>query len=175
MPAWVVIYRRHLREPRKSNLPRALGAIGDSGPAGKDAILLSLFDFRLSTFDFQLSTFNLRIAPSPTLLALCPKSVKQVSSHQSLPRSFLKLPGCVPTIPKNGTLLSTLATITQVLSFQILAHSFALFCTHRKFNSFLFKRFRTLCQKHRGWGRGWPNVEEIEPRETNIPVARPNR
>src|SRR6266436_1243138 len=156
MVAWVVIDRRHLRQPRKSHLPRALRANG-------------------SPFDFQLSTFNLRIAPSPTLLALCPKSVKQVSSHQSLPRSFLKLPGCVPTIPKNGTLLSTLATITQVLSFQILAHSFALFCTHRKFNSFLFKRFRTLCQKHRGWGRGWPNVEEIEPRETNIPVARPNR
>src|SRR5437899_9883833 len=56
--------------------------------------------FLSSTFDFQLSTFNLRIAPSPTLLALCPKSVKQVSSHQSLPHSFLKLPECVPTIPK---------------------------------------------------------------------------
>ena len=91
MLAWVVIDRRHLRQPRKSHLPRVLGAIGDSGPAGKDTIL---------TFSLRLSTFNLRIAPSPTLLALCPKSVKQVSSHQSLPHSFLKLPGCVPTIPK---------------------------------------------------------------------------
>src|SRR6266446_4172573 len=74
MLAWVVIDRRHLRQPRKSHLPRALRANG-------------------SPFDFQLSTFNIR-------LALCPKSVKQVSSHQSLPPSFLKLPGCVPTIPK---------------------------------------------------------------------------
>src|SRR5260370_28952275 len=129
MVAWVVIYRRHVRQPRKSHLPSALGAIGDSGPAGKDAILLSLFDF-------QLSTFNLRIAPSPTLLALYPKSVKQVSSHQSLPHSFLKLPGCVPTIPKNGTLLSTLATITQVLSFQILAHSLRFFALTEKATRF---------------------------------------
>jgi len=140
-----VIDRRHLRQPRKSHLPRVLGAIGDSGPAGKDTILLSLFNF-------QLSTFNLRIAPSPTLLALCPKSVKQVSSHQSLPHSFLKLPGVCANNSQNGTLLSTLATITQVLSFQILAHSFALFRTHAKSNSFLFKRFRTLCQKTPGGG-----------------------
>src|SRR2546422_9863493 len=132
MLAWVVIYRRHLRQPRKSHLPRALRANG-------------------SPFDSQLSTFNLRIAPSPTLLALCPKSVKQVSSHQSLPHSFLKLPGCANN-SQNATLLSTLATITQVLSFQILAHSFALFRTHAKSNSFLFKRFRTLCQKTPGGG-----------------------
>jgi len=54
MVAWVVIYRRHLRQPRKSHLPRALGAIGDSGPAGKDAILLSLFDFQLLTSESLL-------------------------------------------------------------------------------------------------------------------------
>src|SRR6266851_3299707 len=33
------------------------------------------------------------------------------------------------------------------LSYQTLAHSLALFCTLQKFNSFLFKRFRTLRQK----------------------------
>src|SRR5713101_8046147 len=43
---------------------------------------------------------------------------------------------------------------TYPLSFQILAHSFALFCTQQKFNSFLFKRFRTLCEKHPGVGVG---------------------
>jgi hypothetical protein len=32
------------------------------------------------------------------------------------------------------------------------AHTFALFCAHQKFNSFLFKRFRTLCKKHPGVG-----------------------
>jgi hypothetical protein len=29
---------------------------------------------------------------------------------------------------------------------------FCAFCTLQKLNSFLFKRFRTLCQKYRGWG-----------------------
>ena len=38
------------------------------------------------------------------------------------------------------------------LSFHILAHSFALFCTRAKINPFLFNRFRTLCAKHPGWG-----------------------
>jgi hypothetical protein len=33
------------------------------------------------------------------------------------------------------------------LSFHTLGHSFALFCTPRKLNSFIFKRFRTLRQK----------------------------
>ncbi len=43
---------------------------------------------------------------------------------------------------------------TQVLSFQILPHSFAHFCVHAKFNPFLFKRFLTLCQeKTRGVGQ----------------------
>jgi len=35
----------------------------------------------------------------------------------------------------------------QVLSFQILAHSFALFCTLAKLNPFPFKQLRTLCRK----------------------------
>ena len=38
------------------------------------------------------------------------------------------------------------------LSSHTLAHSFALFCTPQNFNSFLFRRFRTLCSKYRGWG-----------------------
>ena len=41
---------------------------------------------------------------------------------------------------------------TQVLSFHILAHSFAHFCNLAKLNSFLLKRFRTLCQKPPGVG-----------------------
>src|ERR1700682_2981301 len=36
--------------------------------------------------------------------------------------------------------------------FHTLAHSFALFCSLQKLNPFVFKRFRTLCKKHRGWG-----------------------
>ena len=33
-----------------------------------------------------------------------------------------------------------------------LLHFFALFCTGQRLNSFVFNQFRTLCQKHRGWG-----------------------
>ncbi len=49
-----------------------------------------------------------------------------------------------------------------LLSFLLLAHSFALFCTLRKLNPFLFKRFRTLCAKHTGVGEGHfsPHPEE---------------
>ena len=62
---------------------------------------------------------------------------------------------------------------TQPLHFQYLAHSFAHFCTHREFNSFLFNRFRTLCQKHPGWG-GTPSpnstfyLSPISPHGTRI-------
>src|SRR6266581_848036 len=43
---------------------------------------------------------------------------------------------------------------TQVLSFHTLAHSFALSCTLGKLNPFIFKRFRTPCEKHWGVGGG---------------------
>src|SRR5260370_425541 len=46
------------------------------------------------SFDFQLSTLDLRIILSPSLAALCSKSVEQLLSHQSLPHSFLKMPRC---------------------------------------------------------------------------------
>src|SRR5437773_5278609 len=38
------------------------------------------------------------------------------------------------------------------LFFLPLAHSFALSCTLRKLNPFIFSRFRTLCEKYPGWG-----------------------
>src|SRR2546427_1838546 len=41
-----------------------------------------------SVLPIQLSTFDLQIALSPSLDALCPKSVHQLLSHQSLPHSF---------------------------------------------------------------------------------------
>src|SRR5229473_2054731 len=60
----------------------------------------------LPSFNFQLSTLDLRIILSPSLAALCSKSVEQLLSHQSLPHSFLKMPGCTflffqksPSIP----------------------------------------------------------------------------
>jgi hypothetical protein len=43
---------------------------------------------------------------------------------------------------------------TYPLSFQILAYSFAIFCTRQNLNPFPFNRFRTLCKKTPGWGSG---------------------
>src|SRR5712664_611849 len=43
------------------------------------------------------------------------------------------------------------------------SHSYALFCTHAKLNSFIFKRFRTLSQKHPGVGeRGCRGISKEE-------------
>ncbi len=50
----------------------------------------------------------------------------------------------------------SLFPIPYPLSFQTLAHSFALFCAQTEFKSFLFMPFRTLCQKHPGGG--WARV-----------------
>ena len=42
--------------------------------------------------------------------------------------------------------------LAYLFYFHTLAHSFARFCTHQKLNPFLFKRFRTLCEKAPGVG-----------------------
>src|SRR3989442_959118 len=134
MLAWVVIDRRHLRQPRKSHLSRALRANG-------------------SPFDFQLSTFNLRIAPSPTLLALCPKSVKQVSSHQSLPHSFLKLPGCVPTIPKMELSCQHSPPSLKFFLFKFLRTLLRFFALTQKATRFFSSDSEVFSQNTRGGGR----------------------
>src|SRR6266567_4704062 len=56
------------------------------------------------------------------------------------------------------------------LCFCILAHSFARFCTLQKLNSFLFKRFRTLCTKHPGWGDHFSRAEDF-PRGNSMGSA----
>src|SRR5712664_1327209 len=53
-------------------------------------------------------------------------------------------------LPLSSAIPSSLNPVPYPLSFQILAHSFALFCTHQEFNPFLFKHFRTLCAKQGG-------------------------
>jgi hypothetical protein len=42
--------------------------------------------------------------------------------------------------------------------FPFFSYSSALFCTHQKLNSILFNQFRTLSQKHRGWGYPLPRA-----------------
>src|SRR6267378_2338668 len=54
--------------------------------------------------------------------------------------------------PHDSDPLECLSHVPYLLYFQSRAHSFALFCTPQKLNPFIFKRFRTLCQKHPGWG-----------------------
>src|SRR6266446_2177446 len=137
MVVFVVIYRRHHRKP---------------GPL---ALLLSTPSFPLPHLSYLVYFLCL------------PSSVS--SSKFGIPQLLClpllrKLPGCVPTIPilervhsEQSALLAGWSCAagepliarhsTQVLSFHILAHSFALFCTHAKLNPFLFKRFRTLCKK----------------------------
>src|SRR5260370_35969506 len=68
------------------------------------------------------------------------------------------------------------------LFFHIHAHSFAVFCTLKKLKPFHFKRFRTLCQKYRGWGYPPPlsKRNKMKPRTANsafypfvAPIALP--
>src|SRR6267143_399080 len=58
--------------------------------------------------------------------------------------------------PHDSDPLECLSHVPYLLYFQSRAHSFALFCTPQKLNSFIFKRFRTLRQKTQppGVGKG---------------------
>src|SRR5260370_28130712 len=75
---------------------------------------------------------------------ICHTSDPPGGSH-GLSDARTSTPPSVPTIPP---------TINYPLSFHILAHSFAQFCTRQKLNPFIFKRFRTLCTKPPGVGEG---------------------
>src|SRR5882762_5543033 len=57
--------------------------------------------------------------------------------------------------PHDSDPLECLSHVPYLLYFQSRAHSFALFCTPQKLNSFIFKRFRTLCKKTGGGGSGY--------------------
>src|ERR1700687_1076983 len=82
-----------------------------------------------------------------------PLSIQQVTKCFS-PNSFVFKTihfdgGVYPlrALPRDRHPLDCLSPIPYPLCIHILAHSFALFCTHQKLNSFLFKRFRTLRRK----------------------------
>ena len=51
----------------------------------------------------------------------------------------------------------------HLYSTPFLSHRCALFCIHTKLNPFLFKRFRTLCQKPPAWGYGHQRGEREIP------------
>jgi hypothetical protein len=72
--------------------------------------------------------------------------------------------GGVPRIPA-WTYSNGPPFLGQLLSFDILAYSLALFCTHQKLNPFVFMRFHTLRQKSAQ--RGIPPA--IRRRDQNDP------
>jgi hypothetical protein len=102
--------------------------------------------------------------PLPHLSPLLPFSYAHTSStvapqplcNQSVTHSFHPGEGCTPlrAVPLSFTtgIPSPRYPIPYPLSFQVPAHSFALFCAPVKLNSFVFSRLRTLLQKHRGVG-----------------------
>ncbi len=64
---------------------------------------------------------------------------------------FMHVMGGVPPLGVCTFRLRTFPRVSELFPF--FSYSYALFCTHQNHNSFVFKRFRTLCAKHPG-GRG---------------------
>ena len=81
---------------------------------------------------------------SPSTLNLELSTSASPSLRSSAPRASLLYPLPSPTLLPFA--------LPYLLCFQVLPHSFARFCKHSKINPFVFKRFRTLCQYHPGWG-----------------------
>ena len=119
------------------------------------ASLFLTFNFKLSTSRFPKffpchTSENSSVSPA---IATDPKmpSRKPFACHTSeTPRAGSQHSNLQP---------SNIQTIPQIypLSFHILAHSFALFCTHQKPNSFIFIQFRTLRTKTKLGGAGAPH------------------
>ncbi len=176
MPAWVVIYRRHHRKAApyrhvtKNTSPQLLLFLTLTNcDACNPFRIRSYENCRVTSFKPNIFLFPRPAAdapifriffqvpyPAPPLLAslmrlLHPErfygtktaGVCTNNSHSGSPRSRPWGTRHSPPVTRPRI---------QVLSFHTLAHSFALFCTHAKLNPFLFKRFRTLCQKPPGWG-----------------------
>jgi len=119
------------------------------------ASLFSTFNFKLSTSRFLKffpchTSENSSVSP---VTATDPKmpSRKPFACHTSeTPR------GRFSTFQPSTFQHSNDSSIYP-LSFHILAHSFALFCTHQKPNSFIFIQFRTLRTKTKLGGAGAPH------------------
>jgi hypothetical protein len=71
-------------------------------------------------------------------------------------------PGCIFGMCGRSKVQTILGSISFLfISFRTLLHFFALSCTHAKFNSFVFKQFRTLWQKTRGGGHCFTPCSEL--------------
>jgi hypothetical protein len=86
--------------------------------------------------------------------------------YQSLPHSFHRDGGCTPLPPvcdvqkfrpaDGSTCFRAIPCVFKFL--RTLLYFFALFCTHARLNPFIFKRFRTLCEKPPRWGGGFDGL-----------------
>jgi hypothetical protein len=73
---------------------------------------------------------------------------------------------CLPSVQQNAPVSPLFATLTDSahlhhstqLSRPLFSYSCALFCTDKKVNSLVFRHYRTLWQKHGGWGWGHTRI-----------------
>src|SRR5712671_4114258 len=137
MVVWVVIDRRHYRQADPFALPLSTPLFP----------LLHLSPLLPYSYGHSYTT--------ATHQPLC---------NQSLTHSFYLDGGCTPCwfSPRDRDPYSVPTTHLKFFLFtflRTLLHIFAFFCTHQKLNSLVFNRFRTLCTKHGGWGKGCNGVE----------------
>jgi len=99
-------------------------------------------------------TSHPQLVENTATLSLVEYALTNLSPATSLESALTKTPGVGGYSSDSGTRHLPLISrhYTQVLSFHILAHSFAHFRTHQKLNPLIFNRLRTLCQKTPGGG-----------------------
>src|SRR5258707_6621969 len=137
MLAWVVIYRRQHRLAHK---PKAIRLF-------RSGLIHSFPSFLTSLHHYLLTSCFPYLLPS------------SVSCNSFVCHSYENCRGVYQQFPFWNSPIKSPVQLTcwtisdpYPLSSHTLAHSFALFCTQQKLNSFLFKRFRTLCSTYVGWG-----------------------
>jgi hypothetical protein len=85
---------------------------------------------------------------------------------------YQQFPFWNPTLRHPSSLTTTNSPVPA--SCPYFSYSCALFCTYAKLNSILFTQFRTLSQKHRGWGTHPPSFIEKQD-ETVRHQCEPDR
>jgi hypothetical protein len=100
-----------------------------------------------------------QVTKSPVAHPLYAQQLTKCSSRNSFILKTIHFDGGVwGTLPISNVSTFKRSNDSSIypLSFHTLAHSFALFCTPQKLNSFIFNRFRTLRQKTQppGVGKG---------------------
>src|SRR4030088_1110450 len=127
MLAWVVIDRTYSRQflPKSSSLRTLCLCVEFSDSLRPTSVVPTTYALTLAT-----------AAPQP----FC---------NQSVTHSFYLDGGYTPlcAAPTTAILSNAYPMFPISFIFQSRAHSFALFCTPQKLNSFIFSRFRTLRQK----------------------------